>query len=336
MDNDFNVQNDQPVMTSAKKGISNKPVIIALCIIIAVSIVSVAVVGVFLAVKSGVSHKEIVRSLEAGKYSEARKIFEDKYGYGNSDDELTGVLEDRLVAMQNEYLDGEITYTSAMKEIEVIRNMGIEELDDALAQAEAYIEGNEGNIASGDKQSANKNVSRQEAPDVNLGSEPLPEAPKVSSSAPRITSATTLNGEVLAMSDVNAARSFGANKTIDGYYDSCWCVNTPNTGAAGASIRFNLAQRSTVSGVTLVNGNLYQPYDNLYSKNGQVKSFTLTFSDGSTQTFTASFNGSASSTPQEFYLSNPVETDYITLTVQSGYVGSKFTTNVCLGEFNVF
>ncbi len=334
MDNNPNFQNEQPVMTSAKKGMSNKPIIIALCIIIAVSIISVAVVGVFLAVKSGASHKEIVRSLEAGKYSEARKIFEDKYGYGNADDELTGVLEDRLVAMQNDYLDGDITYTSAMKEIEVIRNMGIEELEDALSQAEAYIEGNEGNIDSPNNQSAN--TSRQEAPNVNLGSEPLPEAPKASSSAPRITSATTLNGEVLAMSDVNAARSFGANKTIDGYYDSCWCVNTPNTGAAGASIRFNLAERSTVSGFTLVNGNLYQPYDNLYSKNGQIKSFTLTFSDGSSQTFTASFNGSASSTPQEFYLSNPVQTDYVTLTVQSGYVGSKFTTNVCLGEFNVF
>lgn len=333
MDNNLNLQNEQPVMTAEKKGMSNKPIIIALSIIIAVSVIAIAVVGVFLVVKNGVSHKEIVRSLESGKYSEARKIFEDKYGFGNSDEELTGVLEDRLVAMQNDYLNGDITYTSAMKEIEVIRDMGIEELEDALADAEAYIKGNG---TSADKQSSGSANVRQEAPDVNLGSEPLPEAPKTSSSAPSIVSATTLNGEVLPMSDVNSARSFGANKAIDGYYDSCWCVNTPNTGAAGASIRFNLAQRSTVSGFMLVNGNLYHPYDNLFSKNGQIKSFTLTFSDGSSQTFQASFNGAASSTPQEFYLSNPVQTDYVTLTVQSGYVGSKFTTNVCLGEFDVF
>ena len=113
------------------------------------------------------------------------------------------------------------------------------------------------------------------------------------------------------------------------------CLHTSNTGAAGAKIRFNLAGRSTVSGITIVNGNLYQPYDNLYSKNGQINSFTLTFSDGTSQTFNANFNY-ASSSPQVIYLDHPVQTDYVILTVNSGHVGTKFTTNVCLGEFGVF
>ena len=332
MDNNLEYET-QPV-TTAQNSNSKKPIIIALCIIIAVAILSIVVAGIFLVAKNTVSHKDIVRALEEGRYSEASSIFEDKYGYGSSDGELAGVLGDRIVALQNDYQAGLITYTSANKEIETIRAMGIASLDDALKQAEEFI--NNTDVQQNAAVNNNVQTTRKDAPEVNLGSEPLPSVKQsYSSNTPSIVSATTLKGEVLAMSDVNAARSFGANKAIDGYYDSCWCVNTKQTGAAGASIRFDLSGRGTVNGVTIVNGNLYQPYNNLYSKNGQINTFTLTFSDGSTQTFSASFNN-ASSTPQVIYLDRPVQTDYIILTVQSGHVGSKFPTNVCLGEFGVF
>lgn len=332
MDNNLEYET-QPV-TTAQNSNSKKPIIIALCIIIAVAILSIVVAGIFLVAKNTVSHKDIVRALEEGRYSEASSIFEDKYGYGSSDGELAGVLGDRIVALQNDYQAGLITYTSANKEIETIRAMGIASLDDALKQAEEFI--NNTDVQQNAAVNNSVQTTRKDAPEVNLGSEPLPSVKQsYSSDTPSIVSATTLKGEVLAMSDVNAARSFGANKAIDGYYDSCWCVNTKQTGAAGASIRFDLSGRGTVNGVTIVNGNLYQPYNNLYSKNGQINTFTLTFSDGSTQTFSASFNN-ASSTPQVIYLDRPVQTDYIILTVQSGHVGSKFPTNVCLGEFGVF
>lgn len=332
MDNNLEYET-QPV-TTAQNSNSKKPIIIALCIIIAVAILSIVVAGIFLVAKNTVSHKDIVRALEEGRYSEASSIFEDKYGYGSSDGELAGVLGDRIVALQNDYQAGLITYTSANKEIETIRAMGIASLDDALKQAEEFI--NNTDVQQNAAVNNSVQTTRKDAPEVNLGSEPLPSVKQsYSSNTPSIVSATTLKGEVLAMSDVNAARSFGANKAIDGYYDSCWCVNTKQTGAAGASIRFDLSGRGTVNGVTIVNGNLYQPYNNLYSKNGQINTFTLTFSDGSTQTFSASFNN-ASSTPQVIYLDRPVQTDYIILTVQSGHVGSKFPTNVCLGEFGVF
>ena len=332
MDNNLEYET-QPVNT-AQNSNSKKPIIIALCIIIAVAILSIVVAGIFLVAKNTVSHKDIVRALEEGRYSEASSIFEDKYGYGSSDGELAGVLGDRIVALQNDYQAGLITYTSANKEIETIRAMGIASLDDALKQAEEFI--NNTDVQQNAAVNNSVQTTRKDAPEVNLGSEPLPSVKQsYSSNTPSIVSATTLKGEVLAMSDVNAARSFGANKAIDGYYDSCWCVNTKQTGAAGASIRFDLSGRGTVNGVTIVNGNLYQPYNNLYSKNGQINTFTLTFSDGSTQTFSASFNN-ASSTPQVIYLDRPVQTDYIILTVQSGHVGSKFPTNVCLGEFGVF
>lgn len=331
---DNNLEYETQSVNTAQNSNSKKPIIIALCIIIAVAIISIVVAGIFLVAKNTVSHKDIVRALEEGRYSEASSIFEDKYGYGSSDGELAGVLGDRIVALQNDYQAGLITYTSANKEIETIRAMGIASLDDALKQAEEFI--NNTDVQQNAAVNNSVQTTRKDAPEVNLGSEPLPSVKQsYSSNTPSIVSATTLKGEVLAMSDVNAARSFGANKAIDGYYDSCWCVNTKQTGAAGASIRFDLSGRGTVNGVTIVNGNLYQPYNNLYSKNGQINTFTLTFSDGSTQTFSASFNN-ASSTPQVIYLDRPVQTDYIILTVQSGHVGSKFPTNVCLGEFGVF
>lgn len=331
---DNNLEYETQSVNTAQNSNSKKPIIIALCIIIAVAIISIVVAGIFIVAKNTVSHKDIVRALEEGRYSEASSIFEDKYGYGSSDGELAGVLGDRIVALQNDYQAGLITYTSANKEIETIRAMGIASLDDALKQAEEFI--NNTDVQQNAAVNNSVQTTRKDAPEVNLGSEPLPSVKQsYSSNTPSIVSATTLKGEVLAMSDVNAARSFGANKAIDGYYDSCWCVNTKQTGAAGASIRFDLSGRGTVNGVTIVNGNLYQPYNNLYSKNGQINTFTLTFSDGSTQTFSASFNN-ASSTPQVIYLDRPVQTDYIILTVQSGHVGSKFPTNVCLGEFGVF
>lgn len=311
----------QPQPQPQKK--SNKPVIIALCVIITLLIAVIGVVGVFIAYKNSVSYEDIVVALENGKYTEACSLYEKKYGYGNTDNELTGALEDRLIALEDEFVNGEVTYNKAIKEIETIREMGIKKLQEALDKAEGTI------VA------AEESTTKKEAPQVNLVTEPLPEVPPVSRS-PYIKSATTLNGTVLGASDVNAARSFGANKAIDGYFDSCWCVNTANAGAAGASIRFDLGQRSLVTGIMLVNGNLYHSYDGLFHKNGQIESFTLTFSDGTKQSFYADFNSSASDGYQTIYLDYPVETDYITLTVDSGYVGTSYTTNVCLGEFKVF
>lgn len=159
---------------------------------------------------------------------------------------------------------------------------------------------------------------------------------KQASSNPVIYSASTLVGEVLPESNVSATRSFGANKAIDGYYDSCWCVNTYSYGGVGAKIRFDLADYSTVSGVKIINGNLYHPYDDIYRSNGQIRTFRLTFSDGSSKTFTASYNSSASSAYEYFTFDAPVNTSSITLTVESAYAGVKYDTNVCLGEFSVY
>lgn len=151
---------------------------------------------------------------------------------------------------------------------------------------------------------------------------------------PVIVSALTVTGDVLPSSNVSGTRSFDADQAVDGDPESCWCVSC-NEGGAGAQIRFNLDGKSAVRGIKLINGNLFQPEDDIYKSNGQIKHFTLTFSNGSTKSFTASYNSDADKGYETFTFDKPIETSYIILTVDSAYVGAKYTSNVCLGEFAV-
>lgn len=273
------------------------------------------------------------------------------YGLGNSDDELEAAVLLRLREIKNGIADGSVSYEDAMDTLDVLSDMRIADLEEDIEDVKKTAEGSlTADTVQENPTEAATTETATEAPTAapvitttyasaqpsgqNLQSEPLP-AISVSTT-PRIISASTVRGNVLESSNVNAARSFGANKAIDGYYDSCWCVTTSRSGGAGASIRFQLAETSVVSGVMLVNGNLYLPYEGIYRSNGQVRGFTLTFSDGSSKSFTASYNGSASSAYQYFNFGTPVTTDSITLTVDSAYVGEKYTENVCIGEFGVY
>ena len=153
--------------------------------------------------------------------------------------------------------------------------------------------------------------------------------------SPSISWASTVKGSVLESSNVTSARSFGADQAIDGYANTCWCVNTDRQGGAGGTITLHLSETSYVSGISLINGNVFLPSDGLYKSNGQVRDFTLTFSDGSSLRYTANFNY-ASSDFETFRFAKPVITDTVTLRVDSAYVGQKYTTNVCIGEIEVF
>ena len=153
--------------------------------------------------------------------------------------------------------------------------------------------------------------------------------------APRILSASTLIGEVLPASNVSADRTFDADQAIDGRRETCWCVST-DRGGEGARIEFFFTQKTRVSGITILNGNLYKPEESIYSKNGQVASFTLYFSSGEVMTFTAYYNNGDPYGTQTIPLTYPVIAESVVLEVNNVYTGSKFTTNVCLGEFGVY
>lgn len=320
-----------PVQQKNKKNIV--PVLIA---VFAFLICAIGVVAGILIFTASDSSGRIVELLEDGEYNEAYDLYEKKYGKGESDEKLEDALYNRLLDLEDEYADGEITQKKALKEVETIEKMDIEALESDISQTKEYIE-----KLNTSEDSATTSYTPYTPPSEALGPEDLgppvtPATPSTPSENPRISSATTISGSVLAASNEDSRRSFGAEKAIDGSYDSCWCVNTSSSGGAGATIKFTLTEKSYVHGIRIINGNNFHPSEDIYRSNGQVKSFTLKFSDGTTKTFTASYNGTASNVYEDFAFDYPVATESITLTVNSGYVGAKYTTNVCLGEFAVY
>ncbi len=306
-----------------------KPAVIIIVAVFAFLICAIGVVGGLLIFTSQDSSGKIVELLENGHYDEAYDLYAKKYGNGNSDNKLEAALHDRLCDLEDEYKDDEITKKKALEEVEIIEKMDIDALEKDINITREYIE------KLKEDSSSDSNTSTPVVPETEyVGAEVLP--PKEVSSTPYISSASTLAGTVLPASNEDSRRSFGADKAIDNAYDSCWCVNTSSEGGAGAKIQFNLADTSYVNGVRIINGNNFHPEEGIFRSNGQVKSFTVTFSDGSSHTFTASYNGNQRNTFEDFALPAPVKTDYIILTVNSGYVGAKYTTNVCLGEFDVY
>lgn len=192
--------------------------------------------------------------------------------------------------------------------------------------------------SAGMSQTANTD-GNQTSSSVGANNDNDTKADTTSSSAkslPVITSAITLNGVELGSSNVSSDRSFEAYKAIDGDGETCWCVNTNEKGGAGAQLRISLESASPISGVKLVNGNQFRPNEDLYSLNGQIKDFTLKFSNGKELSFTAEYNSGDPYYFQEISFSEPIETEYIVLTVQSAYIGTKFGTNVCITEFSVY
>lgn len=321
---------------SEKTTTAKKPVVIILAAVFAFLICAIGVVGgLLLFTAQDDASEKIVDLLEDGQYDEAYDLYEKKYGDGKSDEKLENALYNRLCDLEDEYKDDEITKKKALEEVDTIEKMDIDALEKDIKITREYIENYKSGNSSSDSTPTKEAPTTAAAPPTEyIGSENLP--PENISSTPYISSASTLAGTVLPNSNEDSRRSFGANKAIDNAYDSCWCVNTSSAGGAGAKIRFDLTAKSYVSGVRIINGNNFHPEEKIYSSNGQVKSFTVTFSDGSSYTFEASYNGNQKNTFEDFALPAPVATDYVILTVNSGYQGNKYTTNVCLAEFDVY
>ncbi len=137
-------------------------------------------------------------------------------------------------------------------------------------------------------------------------------------------------------------RTYTPDNAADGDPSSCWMA-AGGQGGAGNWIRFEFGGLQTVTGIALLNGNCWDGFYNgaqvgkdLYQINGRIRTFTLTFSNGETAVFTANDVYSQSFYDNLFYLPHPVETSYVELRVDTGYVGSKWNTVVCLAEFRAF
>lgn len=330
---------EYPDFISQNKKKSNNVKYAVLFSVIAVLLVVSVLLG-FMLLKPE-KHTKIITMLENGQYNKAYDSYIDVYGRGKYDDKLIDALKIRINDLKDSFDDGMMDTDEISEEIDVIDSMKIKEINNQLDELRSYVNNNSvDDVTEATTTKAEENTEAPVTTNKNVTDEVLEKEPiedEYVSNSPEIVSAQTLYGDVLPSSNVNINRSFGAEKTIDGYYDSCWCVSTDQQGGAGGEIRYNLSEKSIVSGVKLVNGNLYMPVEEeLYLINGQVKNFTLTFSDGTRKYFTASYNGTASNNFEYFNFDEPVSTEYIILTVDSGYPGEYYSWNVCLGEFDVF
>ena len=143
---------------------------------------------------------------------------------------------------------------------------------------------------------------------------------------------------VLDSSNLPGDRSFGADRTVDGNLDSCWCASTtiPNSpDASGSGIVCTLEGPVKIIGFSMVNGNLYLPEEELYLRNGQVKMFTVTLG-GEAYSFEADFNYGDQTMVQYYRLPEPVLADSFEFRVDAVYPGEKYATNVCVTEFTAY
>lgn len=118
-----------------------------------------------------------------------------------------------------------------------------------------------------------------------------------------------------------------ANCLIDGSTSSVWCEDVSGNGE-GEWVKFDLSGRCMVSGFTIYNG--HQQDSDLYQKNSRVRKVTVTFSDGTEQTYELADKLGK----QGFNFDKPVDTDSVKFTIVSVYEGYKYE-DTCISEISL-
>ena len=101
--------------------------------------------------------------------------------------------------------------------------------------------------------------------------------------------------------------------------DSCWCENAVGTGV-GEWIKLELPETQILNGIAVVNG--YAGTERQYTHNGKLRDITLMFSNGSSESFTLEvFGVDDRNIVQNIELTNPVETSYVIIRIDSVVAG---------------
>ena len=120
-------------------------------------------------------------------------------------------------------------------------------------------------------------------------------------------------------------KDYGPYKVLDGDKSTVWAEGVDGPGY-GESITLYFDSVHTVKQLKIVNG-LINSYDGYY-KNNRVASIKISFSDGSSQIAHLSDDNTGY---QTIDLGRSVDTDYITLTIDSVYSGYKYD-DTCIAE----
>ncbi len=117
-------------------------------------------------------------------------------------------------------------------------------------------------------------------------------------------------------------------RIIDGDLSTAWVEGAGGQGR-GESVTLDFGGTYTVSGFTIYPG--YQKSEDLYYKNSRPSALRVTYSDGTVEEFTLEDKMGA----QMITFSDPVQTDSLTLEIESVYAGTKYQDTV-ITEINIF
>lgn len=121
---------------------------------------------------------------------------------------------------------------------------------------------------------------------------------------------------------------YGPNNLVDGNSETAW-----NEGASGAGVgewaKFSASSLQHVTSVSIMGGfpKYYKDGSDVYQKNPRPKEITVSYEGGS-QSFTMQdLRGEF----QTFTFTKPVDTKWITITIDSVYTGRKYE-DCCIAE----
>ena len=138
----------------------------------------------------------------------------------------------------------------------------------------------------------------------------------------------------------SSGRSYAGSNVSDGSTSTCW-MSSGSASGSGEWIQLQFSGTQKISGVKFLNGNVWSgdsENKNPFGKTARVKSFTLTFSDGTKKTYTAKDTNESSFGANIFIFDTPIETEYVRLTVNSlSTKGNEAYPNVVsITEFQAF
>ena len=116
-----------------------------------------------------------------------------------------------------------------------------------------------------------------------------------------------------------------AGRVLDGDDSTAWVEGADGQGI-GESLTFNFDGTYRVNGLTIKAG--FQLDEETYYKNSRPKEITITFSDGSSETFTLDDEYGAE---QYFEFDQLVNTSSVSITINSVYEGSKYEDTCITG-----
>ena len=118
------------------------------------------------------------------------------------------------------------------------------------------------------------------------------------------------------------------DRLIDEDISTAW-VEGVNGQGIGENVTFQFDDEYTISGLKINAG--YQKSDSLYEKNSRPAELKISFSDGSSQTYTLQDINDG----QEIVLEQPVMTDSISITIETVYPGRKYQ-DTAITEISIY